>query len=222
MHTVGDSELRLPVRMLPLLGVAVACFLLTLGLRLGLRPGTRSVATRRNPMDPVQISFWDAHTFDWLILIGLAVFVISLAVTSGIMVALLVAMPVDHLVEEPRSRRIGPAWKRWLRKIGKNLLGVVLVIAGIVLSLPGVPGQGLLTILAGLLLLDFPGKHRLVQRLFRRPRVMRAVNRIRARFRREPLLPPDADDAQGPGDAPGRAIDDVVTGPENSLANVSK
>jgi hypothetical protein len=42
--------------------------------------------------------------------------------------------------------------------IGKNALGVLLVAIGVVLSIPGVPGQGLLTILLGVMLLDFPGK----------------------------------------------------------------
>ena len=41
--------------------------------------------------------------------------------------------------------------------IGKNILGLFLVALGVVLSLPGVPGQGLLTILLGIMLLDFPG-----------------------------------------------------------------
>ena len=41
--------------------------------------------------------------------------------------------------------------------IGKNMAGVLLVVLGILLSLPGVPGQGILTILLGIMLLDFPG-----------------------------------------------------------------
>ena len=90
----------------------------------------------------------------------------------------------------PASRRpITPIG--WLRKIGKNLLGIVLVALGVVLALPGVPGQGLLTIFAGILLLDFPGKHRLEGRLMSRPRMFRTVNRIRERFSKLPLVHPD-------------------------------
>ena len=55
---------------------------------------------------------------------------------------------------------------------------------GALLSLPGIPGQGLLTILIGLILLDFPGKRGLERRLVSRPSVLAAINRLRARFGR--------------------------------------
>ena len=71
--------------------------------------------------------------------------------------------------------------------IGKNLLGVVLVLLGIVLSLPGVPGQGLLTVLLGIMLLDFPGIRRLEQKLLTRPTIINAITRLRQRFGKPPL-----------------------------------
>jgi hypothetical protein len=87
-----------------------------------------------------------------------------------------------------------------LRALGvaaKNLAGVVLVVAGVLMSLPGVPGQGVLTILLGVMLLDFPGKRGLEARLVRRPRVFRSINALRARFDRPPLV---LDEGQGIGD----------------------
>jgi hypothetical protein len=78
-----------------------------------------------------------------------------------------------------------------LRAVGifaKNLLGLVLVFAGIIMSLPGVPGQGVLTILLGIMLLDFPGKRALETRIVGRPRVNSAVNALRARFGKPPLM----------------------------------
>jgi hypothetical protein len=68
------------------------------------------------------------------------------------------------------------------------LLGAFLVLLGIVLSLPGVPGQGVLTILLGVMLLDFPGKRGLELKLVSRPKVLNTINRIRHRFDRPPLL----------------------------------
>ncbi|HYG08570.1 MAG TPA: hypothetical protein VD835_01220, partial [Pyrinomonadaceae bacterium] len=62
-----------------------------------------------------------------------------------------------------------------------------LVLFGVLMSLPGVPGQGVLTILMGVMLLDFPGKRRLELKLVSRPNVLRAINRIRQRFDRPPL-----------------------------------
>ena len=55
-------------------------------------------------------------------------------------------------------------------------------LLGIVLSIPGVPGQGLLTILLGIMLLDFPGKSTLERKLLGRPEIVKAINRLRARF----------------------------------------
>ena len=46
---------------------------------------------------------------------------------------------------------------RWTGLILKNLLGVLLVILGGIMTLPGVPGPGILTILLGVMLLNFPG-----------------------------------------------------------------
>ncbi len=43
------------------------------------------------------------------------------------------------------------------------------------------PGQGLLTLLIGLLLLNFPGKYRLERWLVRRPGVLRTLNWVRRR-----------------------------------------
>jgi zinc transporter ZupT len=61
----------------------------------------------------------------------------------------------------------------------KNLLGAALVVMGLVMLLT--PGQGLLTVLAGLLLMNFPGKYRMERWLVLRPGVMRALNWLRQR-----------------------------------------
>lgn len=67
----------------------------------------------------------------------------------------------------------------------KNLVGAILVLAGIAMLV--LPGQGILTIVAGLALLDFPGRHRLLQRLVCQPQVLRSINWIRARAGQPPL-----------------------------------
>ena len=70
----------------------------------------------------------------------------------------------------------------------KNLLGAVLVLMGIVMLFT--PGQGLLTLLAGLLLMNFPGKYQLERALVRRPGVMRGMNWLRARHDEPPFDAP--------------------------------
>jgi hypothetical protein len=62
-------------------------------------------------------------------------------------------------------------------KVLKNLLGATLLVAGLVMLV--MPGQGILAILIGLSLLDFPGKRELERRLVARPRVIRFLNLVR-------------------------------------------
>ena len=69
----------------------------------------------------------------------------------------------------------------------KNIGGYLIIVLGIIMALPGVPGQGLLLILIGLTLVDFPGKRRLERNLIRRPAVARVVNGLRVRFGRPAL-----------------------------------
>jgi UPF0716 family protein affecting phage T7 exclusion len=77
--------------------------------------------------------------------------------------------------------------------VAKNLCGTVLVLAGVAMLV--LPGQGILTIVVGLLLIDFPGKFALEQKLVRRSSVLSAMNWIRTKAHRAPLKPPPANAA---------------------------
>ena len=74
---------------------------------------------------------------------------------------------------------------RWILVVLKNLLAVALIAAGLAMLV--LPGQGLLTVLAGVMLLDFPAKYRFEQWLVSRPIVYRPVNWVRRRAGRLPL-----------------------------------
>jgi hypothetical protein len=115
------------------------------------------------------------------IAILLLVFVASLASIT----ALILVLPIRYFVDEHPFWQGRPPLVRWLGIVGKNVLGLAIVALGITLSIPGVPGQGVLTILVGLVLLDIPGKRRLVRRLVRRPWIQRSINGLRARFGRQ-------------------------------------
>jgi hypothetical protein len=113
----------------------------------------------------------------------------TLALNLAIVVAVLIRLPSDYCCAtdgEPRPRPRRGVLERTGAAL-KNLIGAVLIAVGAVLSLPGVPGQGLLTVLAGILLLDFPGRRRLVCKLLARPLLRRQVNALRARFSKPPL-----------------------------------
>ena len=72
--------------------------------------------------------------------------------------------------------------------IGKNVVGLLLFLAGVAMLF--IPGQGLLTMLMGLALMDFPGKRAAEVWLVRKPKVNSALNWIRQRYGREPLQVP--------------------------------
>jgi hypothetical protein len=79
---------------------------------------------------------------------------------------------------------------RLLGLLGKNLLGIVLVCTGVAMLV--LPGQGMLTILIGLMLINFPGKRALEQRLVRQPPVLQAMNWMRAKAHQPALELPTA------------------------------
>lgn len=122
-------------------------------------------------------------------LIGAAIFVGSFLLNLAIVSAILVKLPADHFSKNRKTKFWdGPNPALHAAKvIGKNIAGVLLVALGVVLSLPGVPGQGLLTILLGVMLLDFPGRDRLEQKLLSRPTIVTTIDKLRARFGKPPL-----------------------------------
>src|ERR1044071_2726336 len=124
------------------------------------------------------------------VLVGAAIFVGSFLINLAIVSAILVKLPADHFSKNRKTKFwAGPNPALHAAKvIGKNIAGVLLVALGIVLSLPGVPGQGLLTVLLGIMLLDCPGKRSLETRIVGRPRVYAAINSLRSRFDKPPLM----------------------------------
>lgn len=124
------------------------------------------------------------------LLLGILIFVITFLINLAIVSVILVKLPANYF-QKSHERDF---WKgrhqivRILGVIGKNALGVLLVALGILLSLPGVPGQGLLTILLGIMLLDFPGRDRLEYWLVSRPKIFKAINKLRHRFSKPALM----------------------------------
>lgn len=124
------------------------------------------------------------------VLLTLGLFLVSL-IASTLAVAIVMVKIPDNYFSETHQREFmpGSSWfVRWGALILKNVLGVVLIILGILLSLPGVPGQGFLTILLGLIMLDIPGKRPLEARIIKIPKVLSAINGLRARYNKPPLI----------------------------------
>jgi hypothetical protein len=134
---------------------------------------------------------WIAEDLSWGgVVFAAFVFVTTLIVSLLIAGYFLVQISPTYF-QDSHSREFWVDRHRLLRlpaRISKNILGALLVVLGILLALPGVPGQGLITVLVGLVLLDLPGKRRLERRIVSRPRVLRAINGLRKRFDRAPLV----------------------------------
>ncbi len=75
---------------------------------------------------------------------------------------------------------------RMLVLLLKNLLGIILFFMGILMLV--LPGQGILTILTGLVLLDFPGKFLLLRWLARKERILNSLNWVRKKGHKAPFI----------------------------------
>ncbi len=130
---------------------------------------------------------WAAMT-PWIVGASIFMFVGSLIVLP----LLLISMPADYFTH--RGPRLG-----WLSKqhpavrltilVAKNVIGLALLVAGIVMLVT--PGQGILSMLVGICLMDFPGKRRLERFMLRRRGVLSTINVIRTKAGKPPLERPD-------------------------------
>ncbi len=134
-------------------------------------------------------SFWESLTFGRVAL-GAGLFLASLAISFLSIAVVLVKIPANYFSSHYQHDFLpNSSWAvRWGAVILKNILGVMLVILGLLLSLPGVPGQGLLTILLGLIMIDIPGKRPIEAKIIKRPTILAAANNLRARYDKEPLV----------------------------------
>ena len=129
----------------------------------------------------------DRILHDESLLVGLGIFSVVCFVASLVGIPFLIARVDRDYFLHPRPLRPPGGWTPWraLRTIAKNLVGLILVLAGLAMLV--LPGQGLLTLLVGVLLMDFPGKFALEQWLVRRRSVLRALNWRRKRAGKPPL-----------------------------------
>lgn len=124
-----------------------------------------------------------ADFMPWML--GLSVFVLIAGIV--LVPVLVIRMPADYFAR-PRGLMVRERYRHPLVHalliVLKNALGFLLLVAGIAMLV--LPGQGVLTILASLSLLDFPGKRRLERRLLSVGPVRRAIDAIRQRAGRPP------------------------------------
>jgi hypothetical protein len=104
---------------------------------------------------------------------------------------LIVRIPADYFLRDKHQVQSGRRQHPMARLCGsilKNLLGATFVLTGVAMLV--LPGQGILTILMGLMMMNFPGKHALEQRIVQQPTVLRAINWMRAKANKPALIVP--------------------------------
>jgi len=121
---------------------------------------------------------------EFLFLLSVVSFVASVITIPWI----LIRLPYDYFCDRhPRTwMKDHHPVLRLIALVLKNLVGGILLLGGIALLV--LPGQGLLTMLIGVSLMDFPGKRTIERKLVSRPLILETINRIRQRFDRPPLL----------------------------------
>ena len=121
--------------------------------------------------------------------LGALMVVVTFVVATGIVSFVVVKLPATYFHPE-HDRDVlkdkHPAI-RWAGIIGKNLAGIALIVLGVLMSLPGIPGPGLVTILFGVMLVDFPGRRELEHKIVSRPSVHKKINNLRKRFGKKPI-----------------------------------
>ncbi len=121
----------------------------------------------------------------WAGIISLPVFILSLLSLPWFVAQI----PEDYFLPKKRQPT---AWKdqhpiiRLLALAGKNLVGCGLIVAGLLMLF--LPGQGILTLVMGLLLVDYPGKFRLERKVVKTPAILNGLNWLRRKAKKPPLI----------------------------------
>ncbi|MBD3647313.1 MAG: hypothetical protein HUJ31_07680 [Pseudomonadales bacterium] len=121
----------------------------------------------------------------WWVILSVAAFLVTLIMVPLI----LIWMPQDYFLksrkERPKMMKNHPAVSVTLVVI-RNIIGYLFIAAGMVML--ALPGQGMLTAFVGLLLINFPGKDRMIRWLISRGQVHHSIDWLRRKAGRKPLI----------------------------------
>ena len=136
-----------------------------------------------------KIISWSSMNSDLLFLLGsLSIFI--LIISAFMMVLIISFLPEDYFKSENRNLISSVQNSRYpllklLVLITKNFFGVLLLLSGILMLV--LPGQGILTIITGLVFMDYPGKYKFERKLLRQKGVINSINWIRSRLSKPSL-----------------------------------
>ncbi|QKQ24220.1 hypothetical protein HUE58_03540 [Candidatus Ruthia endofausta] len=121
---------------------------------------------------------------DALMMIGIVsgvVFIISLL----LMPYLLGLIPSNYFLKNSENKSKINKLFDLIKLILKTLIGFILLIAGIIMLVT--PGQGLVSILLGLFLMEFPGKRQLELKLINHNPTFKTLNWLRSKASKPPF-----------------------------------
>ena len=136
-----------------------------------------------------KIISWSSMNSDLLFLLGsLSIFILIISVFM--MVLIISFLPEDYFKSENRNLISSVQSSQYpllklLVLITKNFFGILLLMSGILMLV--LPGQGILTIITGLVFMDYPGKYKFERKLLKQKGVINSINWIRSRLNKQPL-----------------------------------
>ena len=126
---------------------------------------------------------------DLLFLLG-SISIFILIISVFMMVLIISFLPEDYFKSENRSlissiQNSQYPLLKLLVLFTKNFFGILLLLSGILMLV--LPGQGILTIITGLVFMDYPGKYKFERKLLRQKGVINSINWIRSRLSKPSL-----------------------------------
>ncbi len=125
--------------------------------------------------------------FWWLTVTSTVAFFATLIIVPWFVIRI----PSDYFSDSNIEHRRMP-WSNQhplVRRIllaGRNVLGYVFLVVGTAMLV--LPGPGILTIVVGIILLNFPGKYRLERWMVERRPVLRSINWLRRWAKKAPIV----------------------------------
>lgn len=128
------------------------------------------------------------HNHEGLFLLLVTASIIGLIASLVLVPWMLIQIPHDYFSHKKRQKhqwRNQPPIVRLLFFLIKNILGVVFIISGIIMLF--IPGQGIITIIIGVILTDFPYKYKIERWIIKHPTILKSINQLRKKVKKSPL-----------------------------------
>ena len=120
----------------------------------------------------------------WLVIASIIGFIGSLIVIPWI----LIQIPSDYFSHEKRQKHQWGSYPPIIRLVLlliKNIIGIIFIISGIIMLF--IPGQGIITIIIGIILMDFLGKYKIERWIIYHPAILKYINKLRAKAKQSPI-----------------------------------